>query len=175
MELTMAARRQVTQAQLAKWPKASKAEKSAILDAVCEVTGWHRDHARKAIRTALADVAAGGPQLRRQREPVRVYGEDVVALLTRCWAVLDGPTGKRLHPALPAVLANLNRHGHLTGTDPAWLSGCWRCRRPRSIAGSPARRRSERVGGSQADQPYPAGVDAEGVDPDEDLAGVERR
>ena len=34
MELTMAARRQVTQAQLAKWPKATKAEKSAILDAV---------------------------------------------------------------------------------------------------------------------------------------------
>jgi hypothetical protein len=118
MELTLAARKAITQAQLVKWPKASKAEKSAILDAVCEVTGWHRDHARKAIRTALADRAAGAPQPRKQREPVQVYGDEVIELLTRCWAVLDGPTGKRLHPALPEVVANLERHGHLTGTDP---------------------------------------------------------
>ncbi|MCU0279557.1 MAG: transposase family protein [Candidatus Nanopelagicales bacterium] len=118
MELSLTARRQITQAQLAKWPKASKAEKSAILDAVCEVTGWHRDHARKAIRLALAERAAGGRQPRQQRDPVHTYGPAVVELLTRCWAVLDGPTGKRLHPALPEVLANLDRHGHLAGIDP---------------------------------------------------------
>lgn len=41
-----------------------------------------------------------------------------VELLTRCWAVLDGPTGKRLRAALPEVLANLARHGHLAGIDP---------------------------------------------------------
>ena len=118
MELSMAARRQVTQAQLAKWSKATKAEKSAILDAVCQVTGWHRDHARKAIRRALADQARGGPPARVPREVVRTYDDDAVALLTRCWAVLDGPTGKRLHAALPEVLANLARHGHLQDTDP---------------------------------------------------------
>jgi transposase InsO family protein len=117
MELSMAARRQVTQAQLGKWPKATKAEKTAILDAVCGVTGWHRDHARKAIRRALADQARGGPQPRKGREPVFTYDADAVALLTRCWAVLDGPTGKRLHAALPEVLANLDRHGHLSDTD----------------------------------------------------------
>lgn len=118
MELTLAARKTITNAQLARWPKASKTEKSAILDAVCQVTGWHRDHARKAIRTALADQARGGPLRRKQREPLRVYGEDAVGLLTRCWAALDGPTGKRLHPGLPEVLANLDRHGHLLGVDP---------------------------------------------------------
>lgn len=119
MELSMAARRQVAQVQLDRWPKATKSEKSAILDAVCGVTGWHRDHARKAIRRALAERAGGGPRPRRRRAPVRVYGEDAVALLTRCWAALDGPTGKRLRPALPEVLANLGRHGHLDRTDPA--------------------------------------------------------
>jgi hypothetical protein len=118
MELTLAARRAITQAQLAKWPKATKSEKSAILDAVCEVTGWHRDHVRKAIRQALAEQAAGGPRPRKPREPVCLYGPEVVELLTRCWAALDGPSGKRLHPALPEGLANLGRHGHLDRTDP---------------------------------------------------------
>lgn len=122
MELTLAVRRQVTKAQLEKWPKATKAEKSAILDAVCEVTGWHRDHARKAIRRALAEQAAGGPAPRKPREPARKYDPEAVELLTRCWAALDGPTGKRLQPALPAVLANLERHGHLHRFDPTTIA-----------------------------------------------------
>lgn len=119
MELSMAARRQITRAHLDKWPKATKTEKSAILDAVCQVTGWHRDHARKANRGALADQARGGPVPRRPRDPVRVYDGEAVALLTRCWAALDAPAGKRLHPALPEVLANMGRRGHLASTDPA--------------------------------------------------------
>lgn len=122
MELTLAVRRQVTKAQLDRWPKASKVEKSAILDAVCEVTGWHRDHARKAIRVALVERAAGGPPPRRPREPVRKYGPEAIDVLTRCWAALDGPTGKRLHPALPQVVANLERHGHLQGVDAGVLA-----------------------------------------------------
>jgi hypothetical protein len=130
MELSLAQRKAITKAQVGKWPKASKAEKSAILDVVCQVTGWHRDHARKAIRRALADQVQGGPPPRKQREPVGVYGPDAVELLTRCWAVLDGPTGKRLHPALPEVLANLERHGHLAGVDPAVV--------PQVLAMSPA-------------------------------------
>lgn len=50
-ELTLAQRKAITKAQLAKWPKATWAEKGAILDAVCAVTGWHRDHLRKAIHS----------------------------------------------------------------------------------------------------------------------------
>lgn len=119
MELTLVQRKSITKMQLAKWPKASRAEKTAILDAVCTVTGWHRDHARKAIRNALHDQNRGGPAPRRRREPVRVYGDEAVALLTRCWAVLDGPAGKRLHAALPETVENLQRHGHLDGIEAA--------------------------------------------------------
>lgn len=117
MELTLAARKAITKAQLAKWSKASKSEKSVILDAVCQVTGWHRDHARKAIRWALAEQERGGRTPREPRPPRRRYDDAAVGLLTRCWAALDGPAGKRLHPALPEVLANMDHHGRLTGVD----------------------------------------------------------
>lgn len=88
-----------------------------ILDAVCQVTGWHRDHARKAIRRALADTQRGGPAPRAPRPPRLRYDDAAIGLLTRCWAVLDGPAGKRLQPALPVVLANMDHHGHLTDAD----------------------------------------------------------
>ncbi|WP_091532731.1 integrase catalytic domain-containing protein [Microlunatus soli] len=114
----MAARKAITQAQLAKWPKASKVEKSAILDSVCGVTGWHRDHARKAIRTLLADPQHGSAP-RKRREPALTYGPAAIEVLERCWAALDGPAGKRLKPALDEVLNNLARHGHLADIDPA--------------------------------------------------------
>ena len=112
----MAQRKAITQAQLARWPKATKSEKGAILDAVCQLTGWHRDHARKAIRVALTE-RVNGPALARKREPVYRYEQAAVDLLTRCWAVLDGPCGKRLQPALEDTLANLARNGHLAGID----------------------------------------------------------
>ncbi len=118
----MAARRQITKAQVERWATATKSEKSAILDAVCEVTGWHRDHARKALRLALA--RRNGEQRhvqRRTRPPAYTYSAQAVEVLTWCWAALDGPAGKRLHPALPQLLDNMAAHGHLTGIDPLVL------------------------------------------------------
>jgi hypothetical protein len=65
MELTLAVRRAVTAAQVRKYWKASKAEKSVILDQLSQVIGWHRDHARKVLRPALAGGSPPPPRTPR--------------------------------------------------------------------------------------------------------------
>ncbi len=91
MELTLAVRRQVTERLVKRYAKATRREKSVILDDLCAVNGWHRDHARKALRRA----AAGPPAARKPREPVLGYGPEVIEALRFVWTVLDGPTGCR--------------------------------------------------------------------------------
>ena len=116
MGLTVSERKAVLKRQVAAWPKASKGEKSAILDSLCAVNGWHRDHARKMVRRAVAGQLPTGP--RTPREPAWTYPEPVIDALATCWAVLDGPTGKRLRPALPDLVTALVAHGELPD-DPA--------------------------------------------------------
>ncbi|MEJ7741085.1 MAG: hypothetical protein WKF73_00205 [Nocardioidaceae bacterium] len=113
MELELVVRRQVTATMVKKYRKATRVEKAAILGHLCEVNGWHRDHARKALRVAMAGPSAP----RRSRAPVLRYGPEVIEALVKVWAVLDGPTGKRMAPALPDLVASLRRHGELDLTD----------------------------------------------------------
>jgi Integrase core domain len=109
MGLTLGQRQAVTRETARRYRAATKREKAAILDEVCALMGWHRDHARKALRVALAPKPAAGQ--RKPRTPV--YGEEVIAALRKVWAVLDAPAGKRLAPFLPDIVDRLIACGEL--------------------------------------------------------------
>ncbi|WP_210435167.1 hypothetical protein [Saccharopolyspora sp. ASAGF58] len=105
----MSQRKAVTKATAIRYRSASKKDNTVILAELCELTGWHRDHARKALR-----LAPGPKPVARKRKPrPPVYGEDVLVPLRKIWAVLDAPTGKRLAPFLPEIVAVLERAGEL--------------------------------------------------------------
>jgi hypothetical protein len=110
MGLTMAQRDAVSRQVAGRYRDASRPDKIKILDELCAVTGWHRDHARKALRRALVPKSVGR---NRKSPPRQVYGRDVIAALEVCWAVLGGPCGKRLAPFLPDLVDRLRACGEL--------------------------------------------------------------
>jgi hypothetical protein len=119
MGLTLTERRAITEAAATRYQLASKRGKSRILDELCANTGWHRSHARRALRAALQPkiVTARGPR------PVK-YGPEVIAALTACWRVLGMPAGKRLAPMLGELVAVLRHFGELAiDEDTAALLG----------------------------------------------------
>lgn len=112
MGLTLAERRAVTEATAIRYSQADKHAKGVILDELCAMTGWHRNHARKALMTALQPTLVSA---RHSRPPK--YGPDVIDALTVCWMVLDMPAGKRLAPMLGELVLALRHFGELVISD----------------------------------------------------------
>lgn len=112
MGLTMSERRAVTKKLALEYRRGDKARKGQILDQICELNGWHRNHARKALTQALMLKVV---QPRPSRPPT--YGEPVVAALRFLWAVQGTPCGRLLAAALPDLVPRLRRLGELDVDD----------------------------------------------------------
>ena len=90
----MSARVEVTKKYALAYGRASRKDKSRILDQVVEVTGWNRDHARQQLRRRLAQpkgrASATVAVIDRRRTKPRKYSYDALRVLQRVWATAGG-------------------------------------------------------------------------------------
>ena len=105
--MTLQGKRELLKAIRPRYLKASKAEKTRILDEFVAVTNYNRKYAIQLLRH-------GRP--RRSSKKVgrrRTYGPDVVAALVKVWEASGQVCGKRLQPFVAELVDVLEQHGEL--------------------------------------------------------------
>jgi hypothetical protein len=117
MRLTVKEKQKAARITAARYQKASKKKKGAILDEFIALTGYDRcyasyllkNHGRKVwINNKV--IVVGDIRKRHKRQRQRTYGEDVLKALKQIWVIMDCICGKRLRPMLKEILAILQRH-----------------------------------------------------------------
>lgn len=92
----------------ARYDKASKKERGAILDEYVKTTGYHRKYAVGVLRGKRK--RAKGP-IRRPRRAL--YGDEEARALLQLWELFDGIYSKRLRAAMNTELPKLYAKGYL--------------------------------------------------------------
>lgn len=105
-QLSLASRRELTQAIAEPYRSAVRPEKKQIPDEFVKVTGYHPKHAIRALSRTAGDDVEPTPRS-------RVYDEAVRSALTILWEAADRVCGKRLKAAMPPLVEAMERHGHL--------------------------------------------------------------
>ena len=104
--VSMATRTELIEAVGTRYREAAPNERTRILDEFVALTGYHRKHAIRVLRS--------GALVERSRPARdRVYDEAVRQALIVLWEAGDRICAKRLKALLPVLLAAMERHGHL--------------------------------------------------------------
>jgi hypothetical protein len=110
--MSFLAKRELLARVAPRYQSAPPSQKSVILDEFVAVTGYARKY---AIRLLAHPVPVPVP-LSRPR--ARLYGAAVQDALVVAWTAANRICAKRLVSFLPELVPVLERHGHLTLTDP---------------------------------------------------------
>ena len=105
--VSMATRADLIGAIGERYRSADRGSKGRVLDGFVAVTGFHRKHAMRLLRTG-GPVTPSGVRLER-----RIYDEAARTTLIVLWEAADRICGKRLRPLIPILLEAMERHGHL--------------------------------------------------------------
>ena len=106
-EISGVTKTEVLRAIRNRYRKASRKDKSRMLDEFVAIMGCHRKHAVRLLRQGEESTAPSAPKGQR------IYDEAVREALTVVWEASDRICGKRLKAALPSMVESLERHGHL--------------------------------------------------------------
>lgn len=110
-KIDMAGRQQVTNKLRGQYRRASKADRSKILDQVVDTTGMGRSTARRMLGgSRLPDPAE---QVDGRRLRPRGFSDDARALLEHVWTLMGMPCGKYLTVMLELWLPLLTAAGDL--------------------------------------------------------------
>jgi IS30 family transposase len=104
--MTIDERRKYLRKMQKRYQKASRAEKSRLLDEMQDMTGMHR----KSLTRLLSGSLERKP---RRRQRGRAYGPEVVHALSVISESLDHICAERLQPSLVWMAQHLSRHGEL--------------------------------------------------------------
>jgi hypothetical protein len=104
--ISMTTRKELIDAVGARYRDAPRSEKQKILDEFVALTGYHRKHAIRALRSEASRARAAAARN-------RVYDEAVRQALVLLWEAGDRVCGKRLKALIPVLIEAMERHGHL--------------------------------------------------------------
>lgn len=153
-KVSMVTRRELVEAVGERYRSSDREQKGRVLDEFVSVTGYHRRHAMRLLRS----VSAAQETTRPGRQ---IYDEAVRTALIVLWETSDRLCGKRLKPLVPILIEAMEGHGHLS-LDPAvrekllQMSAATIDRSLRSARDAvPGRRRRRGVAGSELRRSIP--------------------
>lgn len=111
--MTKTTRRELLSVIKARYLKANRAEKTAMLDEFCRGTGYHRWYAVRILQ-------AGHCYRSSSRKRRRKYSAAFMALVIKLWEILEYPCGTRLKPQLEPLVEVLVRTKEISVSDDEW-------------------------------------------------------
>ena len=111
--MTKTTRKELLSAIKQRYLKATREEKTEILNEFCNSTGYNRLYAIRILQ-------AGHQYKSCTRKRPFTYSPELLLLIIKLWELLDYPCGTRLKPQLLPLMESLVRSGELPEVSEAW-------------------------------------------------------